>query len=73
MRDEDGREVTSAPSNDDQDETNRIVTEAITMGGTPHGADASHPALVSNSRQSPPTEPFPAENAEGRNSEMQQP
>ncbi len=72
-RDEDGHEVTSAPSNDDQDETTRIVTEAITLGGNPGEAAASSPAIVSNSPQSPPTEPLPAETAEGRNSEMQQP
>ena len=34
-RDEDGHEVTSPPSDADQDETNRIVTEAVEAGASP--------------------------------------
>ena len=47
-----GREVTSAPSNDDQDETNRIVTEAVAAGNSdqeivahPESAEPSSPPV----------------------------
>jgi len=62
-------EVTSAPSNEDQDETLRIVTDAVESGSSPKqieaGAGSVHPQ--------PPTKPNSAEQAEGSDSEMHQP
>ena len=74
--DESGHEVTTAPSDADQGETVRIVTEAVTSGSPSRepldeedaeagrGPDAIPPSL---------TEPSTAESAVERDSEMHQP
>ena len=67
-----GHEVTSAPSNDDQDETKRIVTEAIESGVSPQVSPAGHSGGLDRASQSL-TEPFPSDSDEGRDSDMQQP
>jgi N utilization substance protein A len=69
-----GHEVTSPPSNDDQDETLRIVTEAVESGG---GEEPAQPTEVSEEEPSAPP-PSPArlnanEPAEEREPEMRQP
>ena len=71
--DEDGREVTSPPSDADQDETNRIVTEAVESGASPHEIVAHEAGGGPNVPPLPPTEPFSTDEAEGRDSDMQQP
>jgi N utilization substance protein A len=71
--DQDGREVTSPPSDADQNETARIVTEAVESGTAP---DQKLARLAGAGRNVPPLtqkEPFSAEDAEGRDSEMHQP
>ncbi len=70
---EDGREVTSPPSDDDQDETTRIVTEAVASGSSPREQTSETLRVASISPQSPPTEPLSADQAEGRESDMQRP
>jgi N utilization substance protein A len=69
-------EVTSVPSNDDQDETARIVTDAVASAGSGHQhqieAHAAGEGL--NVPPLPPTEPFSADpRTEERETEMQQP
>jgi N utilization substance protein A len=68
-----GREVTSAPSEADQAEMVRIVTDAVEAGASPQeivdleaGGHRKIPARL-------PTEPFSADEVEGRDSEMHQP
>jgi N utilization substance protein A len=68
-----GREVTSAPSEADQAEMVRIVTDAVEAGASPQeivnheaGGRRDDPARL-------PTEPFSADEVEGRDSEMHQP
>jgi N utilization substance protein A len=68
-----GHEVTSPPSNDDQDETLRIVTEAVESGS---GLEPANPTEVSEEPSAPP--PSPArlhlnEPTEEREPEMLQP
>ena len=53
----DGHEVTSPPSNDDQDETLRIVTEAVESGPNPDRANATE---VSEEPSTPPLVASPA-------------
>jgi N utilization substance protein A len=53
-----GREVTSPPSNADQDETNRIVTEAVEDGVSPRPAVASEARAGPNVPPLHATEPF---------------
>jgi N utilization substance protein A len=68
----DGHEVTAAPSDADQNETVRIVTEAIEAGTSPQEFEANH----DEGRNIPPLspkEPISAEQAEGRDAEMNQP
>ena len=71
-RDDDGHEVTSRPSNADQDETSRIVIEAVEGGAPPQD-----PAAVNNSsrlnEEFSLTEPPLADEAEGRDAEMHKP
>jgi N utilization substance protein A len=67
-----GHEVTAAPSDADQNETARIVTEAVEAGATPQEIEAkaegdrNHPLPTSQ-------EPFSAGSAEGHDVEMNQP
>jgi transcription termination/antitermination protein NusA len=70
---ENGHEVTSAPSDADLDETNRIVTEAVSSGASPDEVVARKAGDGSDVPPLPPTEPFPADEAEERDSEMHQP
>jgi transcription termination/antitermination protein NusA len=68
-----GREVTSPPSDDDQGETERIVTEAVEAGTSPHEIVATEAGAGRNVPPLPPTEPFETDEVEGRDQEMQQP
>ncbi len=68
-----GREVTSPPSEADQAEMARIVTDAVEAGASPQeivdheaGGHRNIPARL-------PTEPFSADQVEERDSEMHQP
>ena len=68
----DGHEVTAPPSDADQNETARIVTEAIEAGTSPQEFEANS----NDGRNLPPSspkEPISAEQAEGRDAEMNQP
>ncbi|MDR3639476.1 MAG: transcription termination factor NusA [Isosphaeraceae bacterium] len=68
-----GHEVTSPPSDADQDETARIVTEAVEAGVSPHPIVAQEAGAGPNEPPLPPTEPFSTDDVEGRDSEMQHP
>ncbi len=68
-----GREVTSPPSDADQGETERIVTEAVEAGASPHEIVANEAGGGRNVPPLPPTEPFETDEVEGRDQEMQQP
>ncbi len=72
-RDEDGREVSSPPSDADQDETNRIVTEAVESGGSGHEIVVAEAGGGPKVPPLPPTEPFSPDQAEGREPDMHQP
>ncbi len=71
------REVTSPPSDADQGETERIVTEAVEIGLDPrhsgHEIVANEAGAGPNFPPLPPTEHFPSEQPGERDSEMQQP
>ncbi len=71
-RDDDGHEVTSPPSNADQDETSRIVTEAIESGATPQGGVAHVSGGAPEATALGSTEPFSVDRAEGREPDMHQ-
>jgi len=71
--DDDGREVTAAPSDADQDETARIVTEAVEAGASPQEIEANEAGGGRNVPPLPPTEPFSTDPVEGRDAEMNQP
>lgn len=73
--DHDGREVTSPPSDADQSETVRIVTEAVEAGRAPREIEAKEAGAGRNVPPLPHKEPPPisADEAEGRDSEMYQP
>jgi N utilization substance protein A len=68
-----GHEVTSPPSNADQDEIERIVTEAVESGASPRELVANESGGGPNVPPLPPTEPFTADPAGERDSEMHQP
>jgi len=68
-----GHEVTAAPSDDDQDETARIVTEAVETGAPPRESQASSAGGGRVVPPLPPQESFSAEPVEGRESDMNQP
>jgi len=70
---EDGREVTAAPSDADQDETARIVTEAVEAGASAREIEAREAGAGRNVPPLPPTEPFSTDEVEGSESEMSQP
>jgi N utilization substance protein A len=66
-------EVTSPPSNDDQDETARIVTEAVESGASSQEIEANAAGEGPNVPPLPPTEPFSSDKPEERDSDMHQP
>ena len=68
-----GHEVTSPPSNADQDETNRIVTEAVESGAGPVPIVVHEAGGGANVPPLPPTEPFSTDEVEVREPEMHQP
>jgi N utilization substance protein A len=68
-----GREVTSPPSDADQAETVRIVTEAVEAGASPQEIVVNEAGGGRNVPPMPPTEPFSTDKVEGRDSEMHQP
>jgi N utilization substance protein A len=67
-----GREVTAPPSDADQDETARIVTEAVETGATSQEIEANPDGQRSQPLSSP-KQTFSAEPAEGRDVEMNRP
>jgi N utilization substance protein A len=67
-----GHEVTSPPSDADQSETVRIVTEAVEAGASPRPIEVSEAGAGRNVPPLPPTEPFSTDEVEGRDSEMYQ-
>jgi N utilization substance protein A len=68
-----GREVTSAPSEADQAEMVRIVTEAVEAGASPREIVAHEAGGGRNVPPLPTTEPFSTDEVDGRDSEMHQP
>jgi len=66
-------EVTSPPSNDDQDETARILTEAVESGASSQEIEANAAGEGPNVPPLPPTEPFSSDKPEERDSDMHQP
>jgi N utilization substance protein A len=67
-----GHEVTAAPSDADQNETARIVTEAVETGASPQ--EIKNNSGGGRNVSPPPTEgPFSTEPVEGRDAEMNQP
>jgi N utilization substance protein A len=68
-----GHEVTSRPSNDDQDETLRIVTEAVESGPNPDRANATEVSEEPSTPPAPPERLHPSESTEEREPEMLQP
>jgi len=71
--DDDGHEVTAAPSDADQDETARIVTEAVEAGSSPQEIEANEAGGGRNVPPLPPREPFSTDRVEGKDAEMNQP
>jgi len=71
--DEVGHEVTAAPSDEDQDETARIVTEAVEAGASPQEIEVNEAGGGRNYPPLPPKEPFSTDQVEGRDAEMNQP
>jgi N utilization substance protein A len=61
-----GHEVTSQPSDDDQGEGLRIITEAVEQGGTPRQAEPPDPALLDPEATAKPA-PSSAKKARGSN------
>jgi len=70
---EDGHEVTAPPSEADQDETVRIVTEAMEVNASSPEIEASEAGAGRNVPPLPPTKPFSADEVEERDLEMHQP
>ncbi len=68
-----GHEVTAPPSDADQDEMVRIVTEAVEVGVAPRPIETPETGVGGNVPPLPPTEPFSAAEVERRDSEMQEP
>lgn len=67
------REVTSAPSDDDQSETEKIVTEAVEAGASRAEVEANPAGEGPNVPPQPPTESFSVDEAEERETDMRQP
>lgn len=59
-----GHEVTSRPSDDDQDETKRIVTEAVEQGDSDQEVLAHDSGATPGVKPQSPREPSPADEAE---------
>jgi N utilization substance protein A len=70
---DEGREVTACPSDADQGETARIVTEAVEAGASPQEIEANEAGAGRNVPPLPPKEPFSTDGVEGRDAEMNQP
>jgi len=68
-----GHEITSAPSDADQDETARIVTEAVEEGESPERNEADEAGAEGNVPPAPTKRPFSTDDVEGRDSDMHQP
>lgn len=71
--DQDGREITAPPSDADQNETARIVTEAVEEGVSPEEIEAEEAGAERDVPPTPPLEPISADEAEGRESDMHKP
>ena len=71
--DQDGREITAPPSDADQNETVRIVTEAVEEGASPEENEADEAGAERNVPPSPPLEPISTDEVEGRESDMHKP
>jgi N utilization substance protein A len=71
--DQDGREITAPPSDADQNETVRIVTEAVEEGASPEENEADEAGAEGNVPPTPTKEPFSTDDVEGRDSDMHQP
>ena len=63
-------EVTSAPSDEDQSETLKIVTEAVEAGASDAEVEANPAGEGHNVPPLPPTEPFEADEAKDREPDM---
>jgi N utilization substance protein A len=70
---QDGREITAPPSDADQDETARIVTEAVEEGVSPEEIEAEEAGAERDVPPSPPLEPISTDEVEGRESDMHKP
>jgi len=68
-----GHEITSAPSDADQDETARIVTEAVESGTSPDENPTDEAGAEGTVPSTPPQNPFSTDDVEGRDSDMHQP
>ncbi len=68
-----GHEVTSAPSDDDQNQTETIVTEAVEAGASSAEVEANPAGEGRNVPPLPPTEPFSADEAGDQHPKMQKP
>jgi len=66
-------EVTSPPSDEDQSETEKIVTEAVEAGASRAEVEANPAGEGPNVPPLPPTEPFSVDEAEDRETDMRQP
>ena len=66
-------EVTSRPSDADQSETERIVTEAVEAGASSHSIDAREAGAGPNVPPLPTTQLFSTDGVEDRDSEMHKP
>jgi len=71
--DQDGREITAPPSDADQDETARSVTEAVEEGVSPEENEADEAGAERNVPPTPPLEPISTDEVEGRESDMHKP
>jgi len=68
-----GHEVTAAPTDEDQNEMIRIVTEAVETGASPHETEAHPTGSGRNVSTSTPQELISTEPVEGQDAEMNQP
>ncbi|AGA29647.1 transcription termination factor NusA [Singulisphaera acidiphila] len=71
--DQDGREITAPPSDADQNETARIVTEAVEEGVSPEEIEAEEAGAERDVPPTPPLEPISTDEVEGRESDMHKP
>ncbi|SIN88895.1 NusA antitermination factor [Singulisphaera sp. GP187] len=68
-----GREITAPPSDADQNETVRIVTEAVEEGAPPEEIEADEAGAERDVPPTPPLEPISTDEVEGRESDMHKP